>query len=289
MDEDRKSFEEEESEEAEEGAPAWMVTFADMVTLLLTFFVLLLSFANTDAQKFKEMLGSLKDAFGSQREEIGEFEDKKPEQFNVKPNIIEEIENEKLSFFREIQHLIKKKKLKGLTDIEMEKDGIRLRIRGKALFEIASAELSPNIFDLLTEIKKMLYKYDYTLVVEGHTDNVPIKSDIYPSNWELSAARAISVIRHFMEVLGVSPKRLMAVGYADTKPVVLNNTPENRAKNRRVEFKFEQTVLKTYKKQIKPPKLIQLDIFRQEEKKRDVIKQLQEQLKDQLQEKFIEK
>jgi chemotaxis protein MotB len=277
--EENKGFEE-EPEEVEEGAPAWMVTFADMVTLLLTFFVLLLSFANTDAQKFKEMLGSLKDAFGSQREIIGEFEESKPSLFNVKPNIIEEIENEKVSFFKEIQHLIKKKKLNDVTDLEMEKDGIRLRIRGIALFETASAELSPNIFSLLDEIKKMLYKYDYTLVVEGHTDNVPIKSDIYPSNWELSAARAISVIRYFMEERDVPAKRLMAVGYADTKPIVINNTAGNRAKNRRVEFKFEQAVLKTYKKETAPPKLIQLDIFRQEEKKRDVIKKLQEQLKE---------
>ena len=136
--EEKKGFEE-EPEEVEEGAPAWMVTFADMVTLLLTFFVLLLSFANTDAQKFKEMLGSLKDAFGSQKEMIGEFEETKPSYFNVKPSIIEEMENEKLSFFREIQHLIKKKKLEGLTDIEMESAGLRLRIRGKALFETASA------------------------------------------------------------------------------------------------------------------------------------------------------
>ncbi len=275
---EKKSFD--VAEEAEEGAPAWMVTFADLVTLLLTFFVLLLSFANTDAQKFKDMLGSLKDAFGVQEEEPGQFEERDRAVSEGVPNIIDLREREKLLFYQEIRRLIKREKLGGSTDLEMEKDGIRLRVKGHALFSSASAELSKDIYVVLDEIKKLMDKYEYTLVVEGHSDNIPIKSKVYPSNWELSASRAISVIRYFMEKTGASAKKLSAVGYADTRPLVPNNSPENRAKNRRVEFKFEQPLLKSYKRTIVQPKLIQLDIFERVEKKKKVFKQMQEKLLD---------
>jgi chemotaxis protein MotB len=268
---------EEEKEEVEEGAPAWMVTFADMVTLLLTFFVLLLSFANTDTQKFKDMLGSLKDAFGTQKEEIGEFERNRAEIIESTPNIMDVKEREKFLFFQEMKRVISKNKLSGRTKLEMEADGLRLRVEGQAFFKTGSAEISPEIYGLLDEIKKLLDKFDYMLIVEGHTDNIPIKSDIFPSNWELSASRAISVIRYFMENLKVPPQKLLAVGYADTKPLVDNSTPENRTKNRRVEFKFEQPLLKKYKQRVAAPKLIQIDIFERKEKKREAIKQFQEE------------
>jgi chemotaxis protein MotB len=271
---------EEEHEEVQEGAPAWMVTFADMVTLLLTFFVLLLSFANTDTEKFKEMLGSLKDAFGSKQEYVGHFEAGRQEIIERPPDIIESKAREKLIFFQELKKVVAKKIKSGATELEMQKDGIRLRIKGQALFKTGSAELSPDIFGIFEDIKKLLDKYQYMLIVEGHTDNIPIKSPIYPSNWELSAARAISVIRHFMETLHVSPNRLQAVGYAATRPLVNNSTAENRAKNRRVEFKFEQPILKKYKQKMVRPKLIQVDIFERQEQKREVIKQFQEELLD---------
>lgn len=268
----------EEQEEVDEGAPAWMTTFADLVTLLLTFFVLLLSFANTDTQKFKDMLGSLKDAFGTQQKEFGEYDSSKDRIADTIPNIIDRKEREKLIFFQELKRIINKKNLGGMSELQIEKDGLRLRIKGKALFKTGSAELNPDIHGLLDEIKILIDKHAYLLIVEGHTDNIPITSDIYPSNWELSAARAISVIRYFMETLHVEPKKLEAVGYADTRPLVDNSTDENRSTNRRVEFKFEQPLLKRYKKKVGQPKIIQVDIFERKEQKLEVIKQFQEEL-----------
>ncbi|MFC1855748.1 flagellar motor protein MotB [Thermodesulfobacteriota bacterium] len=272
------SLTEEEPEEQEEGAPAWMVTFADMVTLLLTFFVLLLSFANTDTQKFKDMLGSLKDAFGTQEEETSQYVDGKSDPMESMPNILDMKEREKLLFFKEMVKLIKKSDLGKSSELEMEKDGLRLRVKGQTLFKPGSAELSKKMYGLLDEINVLREKFQYSVVVEGHTDNIPIKSKIYPSNWELSASRAISVIRYFMETLHVSPAKLQAVGYAATKPLVDNSTKENRAKNRRVEFKFEQPILKKFKKKVDEPKILEINIFERNEKKRAVIKQFQEDL-----------
>lgn len=271
----------EEPEEGGGGAPEWMVTFSDMVTLLLTFFILLLSFANTDAEKFRDMLGSVKDAFGVQTKEPGQFEQKDRMVEEGTPNIIELRQNEKLLFFQEIKKLINEKKLGGQTELEMDKDGFRLRIEGQALFSSGSAELSSDIYSMLDEIKGLIQKYDYTLIVEGHTDNVPIKSNIYPSNWELSSARAISVIRYFMEKLDLPPKKLQAVGYSDTRPLVANDTPENRSKNRRVEFKFEQPLLKNYHQRVAvQPTMIQPDIFLRDELRKETLKDFQRGMLD---------
>ncbi len=230
----------EEPEECEEGAPAWMVTFADLVTLLLTFFVLLLSFANTDEQMFNEMKGSVKDAFGVSKESRGTFEKEKSESVSSRPEIIK-LEKENNKMLRDIRKLINKLGLKGSSMMKLEKDGLKITIKGQALFAPGRTKINESVFVLLDEFKKQLDKYKgFTLVVEGHTDNIPIKSSLFPSNWELSSARAISVIRYFMEELDVKPKRLLAVGYADTKPIATNDTPEGRAENRRVEFRLKK-------------------------------------------------
>ena len=255
------AFEQEEQEEHEEGAPAWMVTFADLVTLLLTFFVLLLSFANTDAQKFQDMLGSVKDAFGTLSKTPGPDVEWKQDSVVGTVDILEVKEREKILFFQLMRRIIKKKDMGENTEMKMEKDGIRLRIKGHALFKSGRAELSPDIYELLTDIKGLIDRFKYTLVVEGHTDDVPIKSTIYPSNWELSSARAISVIRYYMEILRMPPSQLMAVGYADTKPLVKNSSAENRSKNRRVEFMFKQPPNKKYTGRIITPGLSPVNIF----------------------------
>lgn len=275
------AFKHEEPEEQEAGAPAWMVTFADLMTLLLTFFVLLLSFANMDTQKFRDMLGSLKDAFGTHQEDIGEFADAEAEILAITPNILDMKERERLLFFQEMKKLIDKQKMGKSADLKMEEDGVRLRIRGKALFKTGSADLSSAIFGLLDEMKELLDRFEYKLIVEGHTDNIPMKSNRFPSNWELSSSRAISVIRYFMEKHGVRPAKLSAIGYASTRPIdpkANNSSAENRAKNRRVEFKFEQPVVKQFKKQMtRPKKFIEIDIFERKAMKQGLIKQFQKE------------
>jgi chemotaxis protein MotB len=230
----------EECEECEEGAPAWMATFADMATLLMTFFVLLLSFSTLDVIKFREMLGSVKDAFGTQVERPGSFEEKASTPVTIQ---LSEAENRMIDMMQmgsQIQRAIATHGLKEDAEVTASEDGVILKITGTLMFPIGSAKINANFEPFLETIAKIIRENDYPVAIEGHTDNIPIaNSPLYPSNWELSSARATAVLRYLVERQGIDPKRLMAVGYADTRPLVPNDTPENRAKNRRVEFHFK--------------------------------------------------
>ncbi len=222
------------------GVPTWYVTFADLSTLMLTFFVLLISFANTDIMKFREMLGSVKGAFGVPEEIIGKtapfitgeesFEDKKDER---------ELTTEKrakLESTRDRLESMAKESIKGEhITVTTRKKEILLRVDGGTFFLGGSANLSNAGIKLLNGLSEILKRSDYNLKIEGHTDNVPISSEMFPSNWELSGVRATTALRYLLAV-GMSPDRLHAIGYSDTRPIADNDTPEGRAQNRRVEF-----------------------------------------------------
>ena len=228
-----------ECEECEEGAPAWMATFADMATLLMTFFVLLLSFSNMDVQKFKSMLGSVKDAFGTVTENPGDFEEKSSTPVSIQLSEKESSMIDMLEMGDKVKQAIEDHGLEGEAEVSTDENGVTLKITGKLMFDAGSASIKEEFKPFLASITKIIKENNYPVAIEGHTDNIPMTSSpIYPSNWELSSARATAVLRYLVEEKGIPPKRLMAVGYADTRPLVPNDTPENRAKNRRVEFHF---------------------------------------------------
>ncbi len=224
----------------EEGAPAWMATFADLSTLLMTFFVLLLSFANMDVVKFREMAGSVKDAFGTQVENPGSFEERSDTAVTIQLSEEENRTIDMMQMGEQIRKTVEEQDLENKTDIKVDDSGVILTVDGTFMFDGGSAELKPEFEKFLAEIAKIIEENDYPLAIEGHTDNIPIKSPIYPSNWELSSARATAVLRYLIDKYKVPAKRLMAVGYSDTRPLVPNDSPENRAKNRRVEFHFKK-------------------------------------------------
>lgn len=232
-------------EEAEEGAPAWMATFADMSTLLLTFFVLLLSFANMDVVKFREMLGSVKDAFGVQKEIWGDYiaRSQTPIEQMLEQTMKEEsqgqTEEQGMSmqqFLSIVQALFQE--LGGAAEVTMDEEGVTVRVEGKLLFPSGSANLKPEAAAVLDRIAALIKKYTFDLYILGHTDSVPIHTERFPSNWELSSARATAALRYLVE-RGADPARLVAVGFADSRPIAPNDTPEGRARNRRVEFVFK--------------------------------------------------
>jgi len=221
------------------GVPTWYITFADLSTLMLTFFVLLISFANTDIMKFREMLGSVKGAFGVPEEVIGKtvpviageesFGDKKDEP-------VSDEKRAKHEAMREQLESMAKESIKGENVTVMtRKKEILLRVDGGLFFLAGSAKLSEAGIKLLNGLGEILKRSDYNLKIEGHTDNRPISTEMFPSNWELSGVRATTVLRYLL-ALGLSPDRLHAIGYADTRPVADNETDEGRSKNRRVEF-----------------------------------------------------
>jgi chemotaxis protein MotB len=229
-----------DEEEVEEGAPAWMATFSDMATLLLTFFVLLLSFANMDVVQFHEMLGSVREAFGVQFEVEGRFQARSgslvsiAEGGNPNQSVVEEEEQ-----VRQIQEALEEAGLGGQVDVEATRRGISLRIRDGVLFGSGSADLSAGGPAVLDVIGVLAQELEHQLAIEGHTDDRPIATRSFPSNWELSAARATAVLR-YLAAHDIARERMSIAGYADTRPIGDNRTDEGRAQNRRVEFIFLQ-------------------------------------------------
>ncbi|HEU17900.1 MAG TPA: hypothetical protein ENO00_00740 [Deltaproteobacteria bacterium] len=129
--------------------------------------------------------------------------------------------------------------LRDEVDITKTRDGFKATITSGILFPSGSATISEKVHQSLDKIITLVNAVPYMVRIEGHTDNVPIHTETYPSNWELSTARAVNVLRYFLDKGGVSPARIAAVGFGEYHPIAANATPEERKKNRRVDFYFE--------------------------------------------------
>lgn len=283
-------IEEEEKCDCPQGLPPWMATFADLMSLLMCFFVLLLSFSEMDAMKFKRLAGSMAQAFGVQNQLnvvdvpkgtsviAQEFSPSIPEPTpvneiwqktkNLTENSLEVNCTQEFDIEQGEEHLEAgvrarvKQKLEELIaqtqqdasdiaaalhdqivrgEVEVETRGrkIIIRIREKGSFETASAELQEGYYDVLDEIREVLKERPGKILVEGHTDNLPIRTPRFRSNWELSSARAVTVAQELMKG-DMNPRRFTVSGHADTMALVDNSTAENRARNRRVEIVIQQ-------------------------------------------------
>jgi chemotaxis protein MotB len=217
------------------GAPAWMVTFSDMTTLLLTFFVLLLSMATLDQKKIKEALGSLQGALGvlesGQKTEVGK------EEILSRLEFVEQAKQNQSRMLSGIRNYIDQANLSSAVSVVKTEKGISVRIMDSVLFESGSADLLNSAKPILEKLAGIIKDSPYYIMIEGHTDDIPISTTRFPSNWELSTARAISVAKYFIS-LGIKPDIFSVAGYAEYHPIVPNITPENRARNRRVEINF---------------------------------------------------
>jgi chemotaxis protein MotB len=219
------------------GAPAWMATFADMMSLLLTFFVLLLSFATMDIVKFRDAMGSIQQALGFMPTGPGMFQHtSKPTDFE-KSIATSALKNTNYLIQEELKDMIKDHGLERDVEIENTARGVILRVKGRIFFNSGTAKLKPQSYPILEKIAEVMKRFPSRVSIEGHTDNLPVSGGKYSSNWELSAARAYSALM-FLKDLGVDIKRINIAGFADTHPIAPNNTEEGRAKNRRVEFVF---------------------------------------------------
>lgn len=223
----------------EEEGREWLITYADMVTLLLTFFVMLLSISSLDTERFEKIMTSIQYTLGASVApggQIGRIDIHDIRQQNLsQPS---GVEDEPL--LQDIRQMINKKNLDDAMQVVRENGKIVLRVKGQVLFESGSSHFDPKADKVLKAVADMVKNYpDYRLDIGGHTDPRPIKTAKYESNWELSALRATAVLRYLVEQ-GVDPHRLTATGYADTDPLAPNTSPENMAKNRRVEFVLEK-------------------------------------------------
>lgn len=213
LEEIQKEIKEEitESEEIKQGLNIWRTVYSDMSTNLALFFLILFAFTRLSASKREELMRALANL--GKKVEITQQE------------IVEE-ETDELS-----------KKLKNIATVEIKEEEIVINLPSPVLFDIGKAELKDTALSVLSEVAESLKLVSNEIVVEGHTDNLPIYGGRYRSNWELSAARAFSV-RDYLIKQGIDERRISCVGYGEYRPVAPNDTEENRAKNRRIEIKI---------------------------------------------------
>lgn len=244
----------EEKSDPPSGAPAWMATMADLMSLLLCFFVLLLSFANMDVVKFRMMLGSVQDALGVTTQHPGENETRSTTPIELSQrestpylDVIEEPTQPSLPqhsidsrLVDEIHSAISGLGIERMVETSTDRRGVVVRVRGPMLFEPGALELRPESFVFLDELARLVEAFPYNVTIDGHTDATPIRRPNVPSNWHLSAFRAIATLRYLENKSDVASDRFAVGGYGSTRPLASNETPEGRSENRRVEFVFER-------------------------------------------------
>ncbi|MEW6601697.1 MAG: OmpA family protein [Nitrospirota bacterium] len=215
--------------EEHENVERWMVSYADFVTLLFCFFTAMYAISNIDTNKLGKFVDSMRSAFnveGARGNAVSVIEGVQifiPADVEVESNV-----NEILGTLVTDS--------KGAIDVKRDERGVVVSVSDKYFFESGSAELKEDSREVLDKIALALLRSSNMIRVEGHTDNIPIHNKTFPSNWELSAYRAINVVKYFINNHKIKPERISAIGYADNKPVASNDVPDGRAKNRRVDI-----------------------------------------------------
>lgn len=305
-------MEEVECPECPAGIPAWVMTFADLMSLLMCFFVLLLSFSEMDALKFKRLAGSMAQAFGVQNQldvddipkgtsiiaqefspgipeptpineiyqstrEITEatLDFEETDIFDVEQGTqgqtqgvalpivekLEELVKQTQSDAAELSEALKIQIVRGELEIETEGRRIVVRIKEKGSFAPGTADLSPDYYRVIAIIREVIAKREGAVSVEGHTDNINIRSSRFRSNWDLSAMRAVSVAQELFIDNVLDSRRFSVSGFADAKPLVPNDSAENRDRNRRVEIVIRQAIDPSLQEQVEALKDIDPELF----------------------------
>ncbi len=226
----------------------WLMTYGDMMTLLLCFFVLLFAMSETQMDSFAQLVNSLKSAIGKQEvPEAGTREGldmiARDSQLSVVDAVDELgglIKKEVTDIISEVDEFIIKNSLSGQIQSKEDGRGAVITISDMVLFPPGAAEFNTAGKDLLQQVSEMLKQFDYHIKVEGHTDSIPIYTKQFKSNWELSSSRASEIVRFFIEN-GIPPTQLSAEGFAEFRPVASNTTEEGRSQNRRVEIVYERS------------------------------------------------
>ena len=253
------------------GVPAWVMTFADLMTLLMCFFVLLLAFSEMDVARFKMLSGSMREAFGVQAEIEArtipkgtsviarEFSPGKPDPTlinSIRQHTVDTNKNSLDALFEEpkeierarrhalrIREALKDEIERGDVAVALDGTKVIIRVLEKASFDSGSADVRTRFKPVLSKIASLLDENSGSIAVSGHTDNVPIRTSRFRSNWELSTSRAVSVAHELLRVASVDENRFVVIGHADTKPRAPNDSPESRSRNRRVDISIQYGIL----------------------------------------------
>jgi len=302
-----------ECPECPAGIPAWVMTFADLMSLLMCFFVLLLSFSEMDALKFKRLAGSMAQAFCVQNqlnvtdipkgtsiiaqefspgipeptpineiyqstreltESTLDFQD--TDRFDVEQGTEGQTRGVRLPIVQQLDDLITETQsdaddmseqlqiqiVRGEMEIETKGRNIIVRIAEKGSFAPGTADLSPEYYAILSKVREVIAKREGTVSVEGHTDNAVIRTSRFRSNWDLSAMRASTVAQELFVENVLDPRRFAVTGFAHVRPLVANNSPENRERNRRVEIIIRQTIDLDLQEQVEALRNIDPELYR---------------------------
>ena len=234
------------------GAPAWMATFADLMALMMCFFVLLFSFSQIDESKYRLMVESMNKGFGGQQLQLQtpttpsaslsspssisspftQFQ--APSRSSRSRNRVQS--SQVSATAKQVRKVMQNEIADGKVAVETTGNTVLIRLPEEVAFPPGSDLVSEEMANIIDRLAPAMRESDGTIMVNGHTDDVPISSGEFSSNWELSADRAVAVIHEIVELTGIDEARFAAVGNGSTKPIVANDTAENRARNRRVEI-----------------------------------------------------
>ncbi|NLG18291.1 MAG: flagellar motor protein MotB [Fibrobacter sp.] len=218
------------------GTPAYMLTWGDMCTLMLCFFVMLIAMSTTDPAKFDVAASSLHNALGGVLESYPSI--LITEEVMV-PRLGGNDQNKHLAMdaSMRIKKTIKEENLEDAIKVKVTEKGIAIKVSDPIGFDVGEAEIKPELIPALNSISQIINRVPGTQIrVEGHTDDIPIHNYKYPSNWELSAARALNIVKFMARSGGIEPSRLSAIGHGEYRPLVPNTSIENRRMNRRIEI-----------------------------------------------------
>jgi chemotaxis protein MotB len=213
----------------------WLLTYSDMITLLLIFFIVMYTISSINATKFVQIASSLSKTFTGTDYVIGQYTGK-----SVVPGNLENKSNlGKVQ--QQLNAFIKENNLQGMVTSYIDERGLVISLQDTLLFDLGSADVHPNEKDVLMKIGSMLKDLPNHIRVEGFTDNLPIHNSKFDSNWELSVIRATNVVKILVNEVGIEPQRISAVGYGEYRPVVPNDSEEHRRLNRRVDIVIMNT------------------------------------------------
>ena len=217
----------------------WLGTYSDCVTLLLTFFVLLYSMSSVDSEKVKAISQAFSIMSGQAGNTFLEYDLYQGSQPIIGgeskiENTVEVSEDGNRTMYKDVKEFLEENQLNSMVDVSEDERGVMLQVKDNILFESGQATLIANSKEILDKINTLISTLPNSIIIEGHTDNVPISNSKYASNWELSTERAVTVVRYFIEKNNQDPSRFSAAGYGEYRPDVENNSDENRGKNRRV-------------------------------------------------------
>ncbi|MBW2433154.1 MAG: flagellar motor protein MotB [Deltaproteobacteria bacterium] len=232
-----------------ESGPGWEIVYSGFILILLCFFIMLCSFSTMEEGKVMRFVRSFSNAVsffpgGHQFESGAVILPKSSGMVGSRSSLAK--------LFEDLEALSDRFDLEDEIELLFSKEGLVMRLAEHTLFESGVATISVQALPLLEKIGAIITQTDYLIRIEGHTDNVPIHTDAFPSNWELSTARAVNVLRYFIQHHRIDAKRMSAEGFGEFRPLVANDTEENRATNRRVVVIFIRPDLQNPAKEDRP-------------------------------------